>query len=117
MIVIYYKYRISVRGGHCDHSPRVPKNLAAPLSGAIIKIIHLPVPTVCSGWNASLKACTSALLSSQERDYEYGDRVMTIQPFSVSEEILLQSIRLTSSTFGLCFYLFNMLTVLDKYCS
>jgi hypothetical protein len=25
------KYRISVRGGHCDHSPQAPKNVATPL--------------------------------------------------------------------------------------
>jgi hypothetical protein len=29
----FLKLIISVRGGHCDYSPRVPKTLATPLKG------------------------------------------------------------------------------------
>jgi hypothetical protein len=31
IVIFFFKYRNSVRGGHCDHSPRAPKNLATPL--------------------------------------------------------------------------------------
>ena len=46
MILFFLKFVISVRGGHCDYLPWVPKNLAMPLTA---DCFYVPVQLLFQG--------------------------------------------------------------------